>query len=74
LVVYADPHTHMSEATRQVHAHEQAHSEVALRRVIAETIGGRLVAYGQPARAGMHSGVWELGSCRKTAARRPDRG
>jgi hypothetical protein len=38
LGVHADSHTHTSVATRQVHAHEQARSAAALRRVAAETI------------------------------------
>jgi hypothetical protein len=32
---------------------------------------GKLVAYGLPARAGVHGGEMETGSCRKTASRRP---
>jgi hypothetical protein len=38
LGVHADSHTHTSVATSQVHAHEQARSAAALRRVAAETI------------------------------------
>jgi hypothetical protein len=74
LGVHADSHTHTSVTTRQVHTHEQARSEAALRRVTAEMIGSGLVAYGQPARARVHGGVWKMGPCRKTAARRPNRG
>jgi hypothetical protein len=38
------------------------------------TGSGEVMACGLPTRAGVHDGGTETGSCRKTAARRPDKG